>query len=184
MENLNVLWLDLETSGLTPRVDSILEIAAIPMIGGELKLGRRFVRTAVLGRADTCLLREASDPVVQSMHDKSGLWADVAKPGPRVGGHELCKDLEGYIERVYSQKVILAGSSVHFDRNFLLSVNPHLPLHHRVFDVSTLKTYARAALGDPDWPNQPDSEPAHRALDDVMESIEAFRRFSLAFRAV
>ena len=162
------LWIDLETTGLDPEAEAILECAAIVTDAELNEIGEPL--TMVLHVDET--VREAANELVRDMHDASGLWLDcyaaTAEPD------DLDDALEALIRRYAwaDGKPILAGSTAHFDRGFLASwlfVDPLL--HHRHLDVSSLKLAQEDACGIP----FAKSGQRHRALADVRESLELAR---------
>lgn len=160
-------WLDIETTGLNPIHNKILEIA-ISKAPFDDPFNARLVHHSVYAFPHD---RDMLEPAVREMHENSGLLTDceyLAYVGqPRaVHGPELC-DLfdEG-------EEPIFAGSSVHFDVRFLRASFPEFALKfsHRHYDVSAIKLFCES-LG---MPKLPKGE-AHRAQADILESIEHAR---------
>jgi oligoribonuclease len=165
---MKLVWLDLETEGLTASSCAILEIAvsiadlaapfdAVPAYHAVLQMDPITIRAL-----------QASNPYVHEMHTKSGLFAACA--ASRVYLPEVKRALMGIIPVVEDRDEMptLAGSSVHFDHGFLRHWMPQLSerLSHRHYDVSAVKLFCQS-LGMP----KPPKAEAHRAKDDVLESI-------------
>lgn len=168
---MHVIWLDLETTGLDPDVNCIVEIAAY-----SAPLTDPFNITMLI---DTPIrtpgnLFDDCDPYVKNMHTKSGLIEACLSDGAMHWND--AKDL--FVQKIAAlasespEKPTLAGSSIHFDKMFLereipMSVNL---LSHRLFDVSAIKLEAES-LG---MPRIAKAE-AHRAKDDIIESMRHLR---------
>jgi oligoribonuclease len=125
------------------------------------------------------MARARMDEVVVAMHTKNGLLAEIEKIEPRGNVRpEIEEFLQDYTfgpEHTY-----LAGSSIHFDRDFLIE-QTDLDLRkffsRRLFDISTIKTGTRlwcepAALD----PLDDDAKP-HRAIPDCLMSLEELRHY-------
>jgi len=175
-ENTNICWLDLETTGLDANEDAILEIAAV-ITTPQLEEIAHY--TAVVAPSVPTKRIGAIHPIVAAMHSKSGLWAESL--GAALTFDKACDEVRALMFKHHAVGSPLCGSSVHFDRKFLAA--QHVRLHgdfaYRNIDVSTWTELAkRLAPGVYEARPGRDSEPAHRALDDIRNSI-ALQRYYL-----
>jgi oligoribonuclease len=114
--------------------------------------------------------------VVREMHTRSGLLDAIAASTVtlEVAGRATLEFIQQHVPE--PRTVPLCGNSIGTDRRFLAAYLPEIEehLHYRSVDVSTLKELARRW-----YPEQLDSAPrketAHRALDDIRESIAELR---------
>lgn len=160
------LWLDLETSGLNPHRDVILECAALAT-DSQLRLVAPKQNVDMVLWADN-LAYDRADEFVQQMHTSNGLWEEClqSQHHERHLGDALLRLVDHF--EWTDKKPILAGATVHFDRGFLRVDLPDFEsrLHHRHLDVSSLKMAFRDAANKPFTKAE-----AHRAMADVQESL-------------
>jgi len=120
------------------------------------------------------------DGVVRAMHERSGLLEAIA-----AGGVSLAEAGQATLDflktHVAPGAVPLCGNSIGTDRRFLARWLPQIDtyLHYRSVDVSTVKELARRWYPDA-YASQPKKAGAHRALDDILESIEELRYYRSA----
>lgn len=165
MNELRLVWIDLEMTGLNPDVDVILEIACI-ITGPDLK---PVAETEAVIAAPKAALAGMSDHV-REMHTQNGLLARVARAATSVSQAEQ-QVLALVKQHCEPGKGVLAGNSIHQDRRFLYRYMPALEsyLFYRQVDVSTLKVLAQAWY--PDLPKFEKPGKDHTALADLRDSI-------------
>lgn len=177
-----LLWIDLETSGLHPDRDHILEITAVRTDENLVPLdGYSAVRK--LSPATFHAIQAACEPVVLQMHEKNGLW-DETLNGPNSEIAEIEVGLLNLIGGFsVDSPIFLSGSSVHFDRAFLKRAFPSIDkyLSHRHFDVSVLHRFAEMFAPEHRFPEVRPEDLAHRARPDVLYSIGVARWYRKAW---
>jgi len=162
----NLVWMDLEMTGLDPEKETIIEIATI-ITDSELNILDEGPSLAI-HQPDSFL--DAMDEWNTSHHGASGLTARVK--ASKISMADAEKQTLEFIKQYVAEGVSpLCGNSVHQDRRFLLPYMPQLEahLHYRNIDVSTIKELSRR------WypkMRSPRKQAAHLALVDIRESIE------------
>ncbi|KAK7057521.1 exonuclease domain-containing protein, partial [Favolaschia claudopus] len=162
-----MVWIDCEMTGLDPDKDKILEIAVL-ITNGNLDLVDDGVEFII--RTDKVAL-DGMDEWCTKQHGQSGLTkACLESPHSH---EDVSKAVLDYIKKWIPQRRVgvLAGNSVHADRQFLVKHMPEITewLHYRI-DVSSIKELSRRwypHLGIPKL-----AESNHRALDDIRGSIK------------
>ena len=164
-----MVWIDLEMTGLNIETESIIEIATI-ITDGELNTIAVGPNLAISVSEE---LLEGMDEWNTTHHTESGLVERVRSEGVSLeeASRQTCEFISQYIE---PGRAPLCGNSIHTDRTFLAKEMPQVLdlLHYRIIDVSTIKELANR------WYPEVQSyrkKEAHRALDDIIESIEELR---------
>ena len=167
----NLIWIDMEMSGLNSQTDKILEIAII--ITDPFLTILEEGPVLVLKQSDEVLAR--MDAWNQSTHGKSGLIEKVKNSSTteEVATHQLIEFIAKFVGKNRSP---MCGNSICQDRRFMARHLPDLEafFHYRNLDVSSLKILASR------W--RPDlsglkKRNVHLALDDIRESIEELRYY-------
>ncbi len=167
-------WMDLEMTGLDPARHRIVEIATL-LTDDELELVAEGPDLVVsVPPADLA----AMDDVVRTMHAESGLLAaiDASTTTLETAGEETLAFLKTHIPA--ARTVPLCGNSIGTDRRFLAAQLPEVEafLHYRCVDVSTIKELVRRWYPDV-YAAAPEKAGAHRALDDIRESVAELRYY-------
>ena len=162
----NLIWIDLEMTGLDTDNDSILEIATVVTDkqlnvlaeGPELAIGHPLARL------------DAMDDWNRNQHRKSGLWDRVLNQGVSMAEAEQ-RTLAFMAEWVPANVSPICGNSICQDRRFLHRLMPRVEqhFHYRNLDVSTLKELAHRWA--PTVLAGMDKQSRHTALSDVHDSI-------------
>lgn len=169
---MNLLWLDLETSGLDVETSSILEIATI-ITDKDLKVLAEGP-ALVIHQPEEVLAR--MDEWCKEQHSISGLIEEVRRSGVSLkqAEEETLAVVTAYCP---PQACPLCGNSICFDRRFLIRYMPKLNefLSYRNLDVSTVKELVGRWYPGQTIGNSKTSK--HRALSDIRESIEELRHY-------
>lgn len=167
----NLVWLDLEMTGLDHDNDVIIEIATI-ITDKDLNI---LAEGPVLAISQPDEKMRSMDAWCTKTHTNSGLVKRVSESNISVAEAERLT-LEFIKQWVPPNQVPLCGNSIGTDRRFLYKYMPKLEnyLHYRVIDVSTIKELAK--LWRPDI-KTPEKGNMHIALEDIKESIEELKYF-------
>lgn len=166
-------WMDLEMTGLDPARHVIVEIATL-ITDDDLTIVAEGPDLVISATAEELALM---DPVVVDMHTKSGLLEQIQASTVSVA--DACAQTLAFLnQHLAPGEVPLCGNSIGMDRRFLAQYMPEIEqfLHYRSIDVSTIKELARRW-----YPEALDAAPrkavAHRALDDIRESISELAHY-------
>jgi oligoribonuclease len=175
----NLIWIDLEMTGLDPFTDTIIEIATVVTDKDLNKLAEGPV--IAIHQSDETLA--AMDDWNQSHHGSSGLIKRIkeSKVTMAEAEAETIAFLEQYVPKGASP---MCGNSICQDRRFMAREMVELEdfFHYRNLDVSTLKELA--ARWKPEVLDQHVKKGAHLALDDVLESIEELQFYRKAILSI
>ena len=162
----NLIWIDLEMTGLDTDNDSILEIATV-VTDKDLNILAEGPEFAI--RHDEARLR-AMDEWNRNQHGKSGLWQRILDSEVDMALAEA-RTVEFLLQWVPPGKSPMCGNSICQDRRFMHRLMPRLErfFHYRNLDVSTIKELARRWA--PDVSKGFSKESSHTALSDVRDSI-------------
>ena len=172
----NLVWIDMEMSGLDPENDRILEIATVVTDS----------RLNVLAEGPSLIVHQAPEVLARmdewnvSHHTESGLVDRVVTSSISEAMAEA-ETLAFVAQFVGSRQSPLCGNTIGQDRRFLVRYMPELEayLHYRSIDVSTVKELAMRWR--PSIMASVKKRSRHRALDDIRESIDELKVYQAAF---
>lgn len=171
-----IVWVDCEMTGLEVTVDEICEIGVV-VTDGELNVLDPGLQLVIKPSAKA--LKNMGD-FVRQMHTDSGLIEEIPK-GISIAKAE--KQVLEYIKQWVPEErtAPLAGNSIGTDRMFLNRQMPALDkfLHYRNIDVSSLKELSRRWFPRVYF-QLPKKTGNHRALADILESIQELRYYRKA----
>ncbi|MES0371498.1 MAG: oligoribonuclease [Mariprofundaceae bacterium] len=168
-KNNNLVWMDLEMTGLDPEVDTILEIATL-ITDAQLNVIAEGPNLAV-HQPDSIL--DAMNEWCKQHHGDSGLTERVRKSSISMAEAEA-QTLAFIKQHVPERRSPLCGNSIHQDRRFLVSYMPKIEdyVHYRNIDVSSVKELVNRW-----YPKLPmlAKQGEHLALADIHESIKELK---------
>jgi oligoribonuclease len=168
--NRNLVWLDLEATGLDPLKYYILEIGVIITDSHLKEITKPF--NIVINYPES-ILEDANDWVKEHLSD-NGLFDEVRNSDTVTtqAEKELIKFISPYVEQ---GEATLCGNSIYKDRSFLVQHMPDLEnwFSYRMIDVTSIKELFKIwnKVKDP-FKKDVDS---HRAISDIKESIAELR---------
>lgn len=172
MDNDNLIWIDLEMTGLSPERDVIIEIATV-VTDAQLNILAEGPVMAI-HQSDAALA--GMDEWNTRQHGGSGLTDRVRSSSVTTRAAEQAT-LDFLAQWVPAGKSPMCGNSICQDRRFLARYMPRLEAYfmYRNLDVSTLKELARRWYPDVFAGFSKDS--SHLALDDIRDSIAELRYY-------
>ncbi|MBT6401372.1 oligoribonuclease [candidate division WWE3 bacterium] len=170
-KNTNLVWIDLEMTGLDLEDNRITEIACL-VTNEDLEVIAE--GPEIIIKQDVELFDKDDEFLVETFI-KSG-FADkmqASEYDEEKAEHEVIEFLKKYVEENSSP---MCGNSIYMDRMFVNRYMKKLDgyLHYRLIDVTTLKNLATRWY--PNLPKYKKSE-IHRAMDDIKESIEELKYY-------
>lgn len=171
-----ILWIDVETTGVDPYQDSLLEIGAIfTDMSGKI-VSEPF--TALVHIDNISHVIRHTDATVQKMHDDSGLWLDLWKEKTypySVVETKMLEWLKDTINLFDDPLIYFGGNSISLDRSYILRYLPAVYHHisHRSIDVTSISLFLQSNTFISGYHKSKD----HRALLDVYDSIREYQYY-------
>jgi oligoribonuclease len=172
----NIVWLDMEMTGLEPDKDHIIELA---MIVTDSNLNVLAVSEAIAVHQTDEIL-DAMDKWNKNTHGRSGLIDRVKASAMDERAAELAM-LAFMKPWVAARTSPMAGNSICQDRRFMARYMPELEayFHYRNLDVSTVKELCKR--WQPEIAKAFKKRSAHTAIADIVESIDELRHYRSHF---
>lgn len=176
LSEFNLIWVDMEMTGLDPDKDAIIEIAVI-VTDPELHV---LAEGPVLAIHQPDAVLDGMDAWNKGTHGRSGLIDRVkASTVTEAAAEEIVMDfLRPYVPKGKSP---MCGNTICQDRRFMAKGMPRLEayFHYRNLDVSTIKELCRR--WKPEIATGFRKQQKHTALEDIRESIEELRYYRQHF---
>ncbi len=168
----NLVWLDMEMTGLDPGRDRIIEMAIVVT---DSQLNTVAEAPVLVVHQPDCVL-DAMDDWNKATHARSGLIAKV-KDSTLTEAEAEQRCLDFLVQQVPSRTSPICGNSICQDRRFLARTMPRLEayFHYRNLDVSTLKELVKR--WKPELAKGLSKHGKHEALADIYESIEELKYY-------
>ena len=171
-DQMNLIWLDMEMTGLNPETDRIIEVAMI-VTDSQLNVVAESP-VLVIHQPDEVL--DGMDDWNKNTHGKSGLIEKVK--ASTLGEAEAEQILLDFMAQYVPPRITpMCGNTIHQDRRFMVRWMPKLEeyFHYRNLDVSTLKELCKR--WKPEVARGVVKRGKHEALADILESIEELRYY-------
>lgn len=171
-----IIWVDVETSGLDARYDSLLEIAAIctDMCGN--RLGAPF--HSLCKQANLSQVIQSAEDEARKLHEVNHLWQDLYNEKTPVNFEQLDKELLFWMYSIVPAKstIYFGGNSPSLDRNFLAENLPlfYSEFSHRSVDVTSISLFFKHNSNRKNF----FKTTLHRSLSDIQDSVEEYRFYA------
>ena len=168
----NLIWIDLEMTGLDTNNDEIIEIATI-VTDGDLNI---LAEGPIVAIHQPDAILDAMDEWNTKQHGGSGLVERIRNSTATVGKAEQ-QTLEFLKQYVPTGVSPMCGNSICQDRRFMARLMPELEayFHYRNLDVSSLKELARRWA--PKVEKSFKKKSSHLAMDDIKDSIRELQHY-------
>jgi oligoribonuclease len=172
VDDKNLIWIDLEMTGLDTQQDQIIEIATV-VTDNNLEI---LAQGPVIAIRQSSSIMDAMDNWNTQHHGDSGLTARVASSSHSVHDAEV-ETLDFLRQYVGEGKSPMCGNSICQDRRFMARLMPELEafFHYRNLDVSTLNELVNR--WKPEILDGFSKKSAHLALDDILDSINELKHY-------
>ena len=175
----NLIWIDMEMTGLNPETDCIIEVALV-VTDSQLNI---VAEAPVLVVSQSVLVLDNMDDWNKSTHAKSGLIDKVkaSNLSEKDVEAQMLTFLQQYVPSGVSP---MCGNSICQDRRFMARTMPQLEayFHYRNLDVSTIKELVKR--WKPEIKTGLTKQGKHEALADIYDSINELKYYREHFIAI
>jgi len=172
--NEAILWADVESSGTTPEVDTLLELGAVISDMSGNRISSTWETLFEIPDLSRIIANSSND--VQRLHDNSGLWQDLWSKETKTYA-EADSDFSDFILSSVPENTLLyfGGNSITLDRLF---IRMHMPktyslISYRSIDVTSLSMTLQSNTSIPGFNKGKD----HRGLKDALDSLEEYNYY-------
>ncbi len=171
-----LLWVDLEMTGLDPKIDRIMEVAAI-VTDWDFNQLATYEGVVAVGKEliEQRMLAGPSAEFWNSIPDVRDVLINQSTTGG-LTSHQVESELLAFVDKHFEKgvPVLLAGNSIHIDRQFITSEWKRFDarLHYRMLDVTAWKVVFEGKFGKKFAKLE-----VHRALDDIRGSMMELRYY-------
>ncbi len=170
-----LLWVDLEMTGLDPKKDLLLEVAA-ELTDFNFQTIKSYESNILQPKEKVIKLMSANSWWQEYPQNRDSFLNNLSS-AKKID--DVQKDLLKLIDDLGQSTIYLAGNSIHSDRKFISKYFPELDikLHYRMLDVSSFKILFQEKYGIVFEKNS-----VHRAFDDIQASIAEMQHYLEHFR--
>lgn len=177
----NLIWIDVETTGIEVDTHSLLEVAClITDLDLNILDEAGFQSPVFFTEEESKELFKSTSPFVQDMHIQTDLWTRLTTEGVELD--TLDSQLHDYMKTLNPepQTAWLAGNSIFLDRSYINKYLPKSAEHIHYRDVN-----ATSWAGPMEWwfGESFEKKKTHQAMDDIRESIAELKSYKDAITA-
>lgn len=169
---MNLVFLDCETTGLTPGADRLLEVGCVSVRLPDFEI---VAEQQWDFHYDVKKPHGYIHPKAIEMHTVNGLWADCFR-SQLVDYQKMDQLVSAWVVEQGGQGMALAGANPDFDRRFLSSILPTTAktFHYRNFDTNSFWLLREFLTGES---GKRAKSATHRAVDDCKDAIVTIEKF-------
>lgn len=178
----NIIWLDVETTGVDERNEKLLQVALL-VTDEKMNIlpGSEFEVKIKYSAEEVEAMKNNADAFVVNMHSKTGLWELLTTEGVTMveAEEQLLAHVKQFAPEARTAR--MGGNSITLDRNFIRENMPELSehFHYRSFDATTISEFALTMAPAHLLYQKPAS--THEAMQDIRDSVGAMKYYRNLF---